>query len=427
MSERVAGRDGTDEDPLLAVEGLETHYPVREGLLRREVDRVRAVDGVSFDLRRGEALGVVGESGSGKTTLAHSILGLEEPTGGSIRFDGRAVGDLSGDALDSFRRRVQLIVQDPGDALSPRMRVGEAVAEPLVLHGMGDTERRRAIVEDALERVDLAAGDADRYPHEFSSGERQRIAIARALVVDPDLLVADEPTSALDGRTKARVLELLDEIRREYDVSLLFVSHDVDVVERFCDRVAVMYLGELVERGPVGDVLSAPAHPYTRLLVDSAPSLDPGVGAGGRPLTDAMPDVADPPDGCRFHSRCPAVIQPDGVDLSPERWRAVAAFRFTLEAGDLPAAVTGDAPDEKTVREAFDLPESFRDSTVEAAVDDAVAALASGARDEAVDRLAETFETVCERDAPATVRTDDGRPVLCHRYDDERTGEPRSR
>ncbi len=425
----------TDDGPLLAVEDLHTHYPVREGLLRREVDRVRAVDGVSFTLDRGEILGVVGESGSGKTTLARSILRLEEPTSGTVRFEGRPVGALSGADLDSFRRRVQLVVQDPGDAFDPRATVGEAVAEPLRLHGLSDPDRRRAIVEDALERVELSAADADRYPHEFSSGERQRIAVARALVPDPDLIVADEPTSALDGRTRARVLELLARIRRAFDVSVLLVSHDIDVVRRFCDRVAVMYLGELVERGPVEDVLGAPAHPYTRLLIDSVPSLEPGVGVAGRPLTDAIPGVADPPEGCRFHTRCPAVIEPEGVGLDAEIWRRLAALRFTLRDGELPPAlapaagdgveVAADA-DEAAVRAAFDLPATTGDERVDRAVDAAVTALVGGEREAAADRLAEALPTVCERAAPAAVEVD-GRPVSCHRYDPDRPGEPRSR
>ncbi len=414
-----------EDDPLLAVEDLETHYPVTEGWLRRTVGRVRAVDGVDFTVERGEAFGLVGESGSGKTTLAHSLLGLEEPTAGEVRFDGRSVGDRSGAALRTFRRRAQLVVQDPTDAFNPRMRVGEAVAEPLAIHGVDDADRREAIVADLLDRVGLAPDDAGQYPHEFSTGEQQRIAIARALVLDPDLLVLDEPTSALDGRTRTAILALLERVRREFDVAMLVVSHDIDVVRQFCERVAVMYLGEFVEKGSVDAVLAEPAHPYTRVLLDSVPSLDPSAEPVARPLTETMPEPADPPSGCRFHTRCPAVIPPDDLALSESLWRSLAAFRFAVTAGDLPEA---DGP--AALRGTFALPDPVPDADVEAAVADALAALdredGEQNREAAADRLAETLPTVCAQAVPEEIEVE-GRPVACHRYDPETAGEPRSR
>ncbi|WP_204365912.1 ABC transporter ATP-binding protein [Halobiforma nitratireducens] len=430
--EDTADAERGDREVLLEVDDLETHFPITKGFLRREVGRVRAVDGVSFRVRRGETFGLVGESGSGKTTTALSTLRLEEPTGGEIRFDSESVTELSGAALRSFRRRAQLIVQDPNDAFNPRLTVGEAVAEPLALHGMDDAARRRAIVADLLERVGLSADDADRYPHEFSGGEKQRIAIARALVLNPDLIVADEPTSALDGRVQSDVLALLDEIRREFDVAILFISHDIDVVRQFCDRLAVMYLGEIVERGPTEKVLASPAHPYTRVLLGSVPSLDPADRELVRPLTDAVPEPSDPPSGCRFHPRCPEVIPPAGLDLEPDIWEAIAAFRFSVHTGELPPAVDvsrgrtdRSAIDEETVRDAFGLPTTISDAHAARAVDDAVEAIASGDLEGASDRLADAFPTVCERDSP-----DDGdaceRQVRCHRYDSTLEAEPRS-
>ncbi|WP_372480324.1 oligopeptide/dipeptide ABC transporter ATP-binding protein [Halomicrobium sp. HM KBTZ05] len=416
-------RPDAEGEPLLAVEGLERHYPITEGWLRREVGRVRAVDGVSFEIREGEAFGLVGESGSGKTTLAHTLLGLEERTGGTVRFDGDPVSELSDAERRSFRRRVQLVVQDPNEAFNPRIRVGEAVAEPLALNGMDDADRRRAIVEDLLERVGLDAADTDRYPHEFSDGEKQRLAIARALVVDPDLVVADEPTSALDARVKSDILALLEEVRREFDVSLLFVSHDIDVVRRFCDRVAVMYLGEIVERGPTHRVLDAPAHPYTEVLLDSVPSLDPSDRSLVRPLTDTIPDPADPPSGCRFHTRCPAIVGPE--ELSAATWERLASFRFTVQTGELPASIDlADPPDPATIRSVFDLPGAIDDEAIAEGVDDAVAALADGDLDRASERLAAVLPSVCEQQVPATV-TVDGRPVKCHRHDPAIDAEPR--
>ncbi|WP_276273680.1 oligopeptide/dipeptide ABC transporter ATP-binding protein [Haloarcula litorea] len=412
----------TEDPPLLAVEDLKTHFPVTEGLLRREVGRVRAVDGVTFAVGRGETVGLVGESGSGKTTTAHTVLGLEEPTDGEVRFEGTPVSALSGAAKREFRRRVQLVVQDPNEAFDPRTRVGRAVAEPLRLHGLDDADRRETIVADLLERVGLSADDVDRYPHEFSDGEKQRLSIARALTVDPDLVVADEPTSALDARTEAELLGLLSEIRESFDVSVLFISHDLDTVRRFCDRVAVLYLGEIVERGPTDEVLSSPAHPYTRLLLDSVPSLDPGERGLGRPLTESVPDPADPPGGCRFHTRCPDLIQPDGVDLPDDVWRAVARFRFAAATEELPPAAT-DADEPGAVRAALGLGEPVPDEPVEAAVADAAAAVADGDRERAAGRLADAVPTVCERESPDETAVN-GCSVSCHRYDAAEPGEP---
>ena len=413
-------------DPLLQVRDLELHYPITKGFLRREVGRVRAVDGVSFDIGRGEALGLVGESGSGKTTTALSILRLEEPTGGNVIFDGESVRDLAGGDLRAFRRRAQLIVQDPNEAFNPRMKVGKAVAEPLALHGMTDEDRRRRIVEDLLERVGLSANDAGRYPHEFSGGEKQRIAIARALVLNPDLIVADEPTSALDGRVRADILGLLDDIRREFDISVLFISHDIDVVRRFCDRVAVMYLGEIVEQGRIDRVLSAPKHPYTQVLLGSVPSLDPTDRTLPSPLTDTIPDPADPPAGCRFHTRCPAVIRPEEIDLEPEQWQRVAAFRFTVQAGELPESIDTTGAGSitgSTVRAAFDLPEEFPDRAVEEGVAAAIDAIREGALERAGAVLEEAVPTVCEREVPKAIATD-GRTVTCHRHDEAMPATP---
>ncbi|MFC3957197.1 ABC transporter ATP-binding protein [Halovivax cerinus] len=416
----------TDSEPLLRVRGLETHYPITRGFLRREVGRVRAVDGIDFEIGRGEVLGLVGESGSGKTTAAHSILRLEEPTAGEVVFDGESVTDLTGADLRSFRRRAQLVVQDPNEAFNPRLTVGEAVAEPLSLHGMSDESRRRAIVADVLERVGLSADDADRYPHEFSGGEKQRISIARALVCNPDLIVADEPTSALDARVQSDVLALLEDIRREHDISILFISHDLDVVRLFCDRVAVMYLGEIVEQGAIDDVLDSPAHPYTRVLMNSVPSLDPTDRTFESPLTDSIPDPSDPPSGCRFHTRCPELIPPPDLTVSGETWRRLAAFRFTVETGELPSAVdptTGTDVGASAVRAAFDLPAELDDPDLDRHVQSAVDSLASGDVDAATQELATALPTICERAVPER-STHRGRPVSCHRYDDDRDAEP---
>ena len=427
-----------DDDPLLSVRNLELHYPITEGLLRREVGRVRAVDGVGFDIRAGESFGLVGESGCGKSSTALSILRMEEPTGGQVRFDGEDVSEFDDEELRRYRRRVQLVLQDPDSAFNPRMTVGEAVGEPLAVHGLDDDERRREVVEDTLERVGLSAAAADGYPHEFSGGEKQRIAIARALVLNPDVILADEPVSALDGRTKTGVLELLGDLQREFDIAIVLISHDIDLVRRFCDRVAVMYLGEIVERGPADEVVGAPKHPYTRTLVASAPSLDPSApaaDAGVQFLTDELPDATDVPSGCRFHPRCPAIIPPEGVALPADQWRGVVAFRFRLEeewpdAGTLRAALRGELPPARqdgdvaeTVRTGFDLPAELPDSDVEAAVSTAIDAVEDGDVEAARAALAGTVTSVCERERPEPAGVGAEHPAACHRYDPDRPGD----
>jgi len=425
-------------DTLLDVENLEKHYPITEGLLRREVGQVRAVDGVSFDVRSGEAFGLVGESGCGKSTTALSLLRLEEPTGGTVSFDGEDILEYGKSELRSFRRRAQLVLQDPSSAFNPRQTIGEAVAEPLRVHGLENKQQRRDIVEDTLERVGLSGADFDSFPHEFSGGEKQRIAIARALVLNPELIVADEPVSALDGRTKADVLELLDDLQDEFDLSILMISHDIDMVRRFCDRIAVMYLGKVVEQGPTAQVVENPQHPYTQMLISSVPSLDPNdISTSVETPSDELPDAKDVPSGCRFHPRCPAIIPPADVDLPRDQWLDVVSLRLYLEDDwddvqnvrrSLPGGVatngTGDQAFAEGVREAFDLPSPIADEAVEAAVSDAIAALAEDDLQGARDRLADTISSVCEHEAPELTDEHTGRPVACHRYDPEQPGTP---
>ena len=412
-------------DPLLSVRNLKQHYPVTEGLLGREVERVRAVDGVDFDLHPGETLGLVGESGCGKSTVAETTLRLEDPTKGAIRFDGEDVTGYEGDALKEYRRRVQLVFQDPNATFDPRMSVGEAVGEPLLIHGMGDPDRRRAIVEDLLERVGLSGDDADRYPHEFSGGQKQRIALARSLVLDPDLLVADEPVSGLDVSVQASVLELMADLQEAFDLSILFISHDMSVVREFCDRVAVMYLGEIVERGPVEDVFEDPQHPYTRALMEAIPALGTREGPPPEPLSGDVPDPAHPPSGCRFHTRCPAVIPPEDLDLDRAAWRAVYDFRLALERDSFDrgtieerVGATDDVALRTGIREAFDVPDELADPDAEATLADAIDALRSGDEDAATDRLGETFVSPCERQEPDPVGIDRERDASCLRLED---------
>ena len=394
-------------EPLLSARNLTKHYPVTEGLFGREVERVRAVDGVDLAIRPGETLGLVGESGCGKSTVASTVLRLEEPTAGEIRFDGDPVTEYDDADLKRFRRRAQLVLQDPNATFDPRMTVAETGGEPLLIHGMAEPERRRTIVRDVLDRVGLAGIDLDRYPHEFSGGQKQRIALARSLVLDPDLLVADEPVSGLDVSVQSQVLELMADLQASFDLSILFISHDMSVVREFSDRMAVMYLGEIVERGPSEAVFEDPAHPYTRALVEAIPSLDQREGPPPEPLSGNVPDPADPPSGCRFHTRCPVVIPPDGLGLDQETWRAIFDLRLALAAdtferetlvadGAEPAAESFDS----TVRSAFDIPNPVPDPEAERVLSEALSRLAADDRDGAMGRLDEAFESPCERGSP---------------------------
>ncbi len=292
-------------DPLLAVAGLETHFPIRRGLFRHTVGFVRAVDGVSFTIPRGKTLGLVGESGCGKTTVGRSILRLVEPTGGGVRFDGRDLRNLSRAALRPLRRRMQIVFQDPYGSLNPRMTVRSILEEGLVIHGLGDGPERLRRMTAALDRTGMPAAALARYPHEFSGGQRQRIAIARALVLEPDFVVLDEPIAALDVSIQAQVVNLLVELRRELGLTYLFISHDLSIVEYISDDVAVMYLGRLVEHAPATDLYAAPLHPYTHALFSAVPSVEPARRRGRIVLPGDVPSPANPPAGCRFHPRCP--------------------------------------------------------------------------------------------------------------------------
>jgi oligopeptide/dipeptide ABC transporter ATP-binding protein len=309
------GTGGDPADVLLKARGVKKYFPVRKGILRRTVGQLKAVDGVDFDVFRGETVGLVGESGCGKSTLGRTFLRLLEPTAGEIEFDGVDVLRLGGSALKGMRRHMQIVFQDSVGSLDPRMTVSEIVGEGLRIHRL-ERKRRDEAVNDVLERVGLSAESARRYPHQFSGGQRQRIGLARALVLHPKFIVADEPVSALDVSIQSQVLNLLIELKQEFNLTYLFVAHDLAVVGYISDRVAVMYLGKIVELATSEELFRRPLHPYTMALFSANPEPVPGRKRQRIVLAGDVPSPIDPPSGCRFRTRCP-IAQPICAEVEP--------------------------------------------------------------------------------------------------------------
>ena len=293
---------------LLEVRNLSRYFTARGGLLRRASAPVKAVDGVSFTIERGQALGLVGESGCGKSTLGRAILRLHEPTGGEVWLNGENITALSGEELLARRRQMQIIFQDPYASLNPRRTIGESIREPLDVHRVGTADERERRVRELLDIVGLPDSARHRFPHEFSGGQRQRVGIARALALNPSLIVADEPVSALDVSVQSQVLNLIARLQREFGIAFLFISHDLAVIQHVSDVVAVMYLGKIVEMAPAEELYRNPRHPYTQALLSAVPTPDPARRAGRIVLQGDIPSPADPPAGCPFHPRCPQVM-----------------------------------------------------------------------------------------------------------------------
>jgi oligopeptide/dipeptide ABC transporter ATP-binding protein len=307
-------------EPLVQVRDLVKHFPITQGIVfQRRVGAVQAVDGVSFDVRRGEAFGIVGETGCGKTTTARLIMRLLDATSGEIRFEGQDITQLKGAPMKAVRREMQMIFQDPYSSLNPRKTIGSIIGEPFVVHGLlRDRDERKRAVQSLMETVGLNPEHYNRYPHEFSGGQRQRIGVARALALKPKLLIADEPVSALDVSIQAQVLNLLRDMQRQFGLTLVFIAHDLSVVRHMCDRVAVMYLGKIVEIGTGDDLFGFPRHPYTGALLSAVPVADPTASTQERRLLSGdVPSPANPPKACRFHTRCPKAKELCSIEEPP--------------------------------------------------------------------------------------------------------------
>jgi oligopeptide/dipeptide ABC transporter ATP-binding protein len=334
-----------DGAPIVEISDLNVHYALRTNAVSRLVGRssgtVRAVDGVSISLAPGEVLGLVGESGSGKSTLGRALLGLVSATSGSIKYRGRELTGLPESSLRPLRRKLQMVFQDPHASLNPSMTVGKAVGDALRIHGLhGDADSRRVAVAAALERVGLAPAERfiDKYPAELSGGQKQRAVIARAIILEPELLVADEPISMLDMSVRAKILSLLEDLRRDLGLTYVYITHDLASARFFCDRVAIMYLGKIVEIGPVAEIFANPRHPYTKALLRAVPDPDPSRPVSRDLLRGEIPDASAPPAGCSFHPRCPAAFGPCGWEprdvrmVLEQRWTQVPASQYEAES-----------------------------------------------------------------------------------------------
>ena len=321
-------------DYILEVKDLKKYFPVRRSfveILKKAPERyVRAVDGISFKIKRGETLSLIGESGCGKTTAGRTILRLIEPTGGKIIFNGKDITKIPEKKLRPIRRKMQIIFQDPYASLSPKMKIGEAIAHPLLIHGLADKEEARERALKMLKRVGLTPEEEfyERYPHHLSGGQRQRVVIARAMILKPEFIVADEAVSMIDASMRASILELLNDFKKEYNLSMLFITHDIDIGKLISDRIAVMYLGKIVEIGKVKDILNNPQHPYTKALMEAVPSIARRKRKKKVKIKGEIPNAIDIPPGCRFHPRCPFAMdicrkkEPEMVEIEPEHFAA---------------------------------------------------------------------------------------------------------
>ncbi|WP_435177489.1 ABC transporter ATP-binding protein [Halorussus sp. AFM4] len=417
-------------ETLVEVNDLRTYYD-EGGIV--DSNPVKAVDGVDFEIKRGETLGLVGESGCGKTTLGRTLIQLENATSGEVLFDGTDITELSGRELKEWRRNSQMVFQDPESSLNDRMTIGEIVREPLDVHDWNEPADRRERVRELLDVVGLQPEHYYRYPHQFSGGQRQRIGIARALALEPEFVVLDEPVSALDVSVQAQILNLLEDLQDEFGLTYLFIAHDLSVVRHICDRVAVMYLGNIMELGETEELFENPKNPYTHSLLSAIPEPDPTVERERITLRGTPPSPRDPPKGCPFTTRCPMKIRPDEYqDMDADTWVAIEVFREVLrERARAEKSLTERAKELLGMETRFsDIDEIRRElfgdldlsPEVERHVDEAAGYVADNEEAKARQVLREEFGSVCDAEDPENyVVSDTGRVSHCHRHEAEYT------
>ncbi|OIB56667.1 ABC transporter ATP-binding protein [Natrialba sp. SSL1] len=437
------------DEPILWTDDLTKHYTTEGGFIDNLLGRkqtVKAVNDIDLELYPGETLGVVGESGCGKTTLGRALLRLIEPTDGSAYYrqqrddspnaerEAIELTGLSSSRLRDLRTDLQYIFQDPFSSLNPRLTVGDIIGEPLDIHGIADGEERIDRVHELLDTVGLNPSHAHRYPHEFSGGQRQRIGIARALAVDPEVIVCDEPVSALDVSVQAQILNLLEDLQEEFDLAYIFIAHDLSVVEHISDRIAVMYLGEFAEVGTTEEIFAEPHHPYTEALLSAIPEPDPLWEGDQIFLEGQVPSPIDPPSGCQFHTRCPRVIPPAEFDLEQPEWRSLLTFKLQVhEAEEVTQLLTLTKSDKDIredqsrlsherldglVRDEFGLPPELSDATAESVVTDAIAELRERGPEACAALLENAFVSPCESTVPDYVEHSPTHEIACLLHDD---------
>lgn len=425
---QTGDKDETQAETLVNVKDLKKYYG-EDGFLSKPP--VKAVDGVDFEIRRGETLGLVGESGCGKSTLGRTLIQLERATEGVVEFDGVDITTLKKDELKEWRRNAQMVFQDPESSLNNRMTVGEIIREPLDAHDWKTPQERREHVRELLDTVGLQKEHYFRYPHQFSGGQRQRVGIARALALEPDFLVLDEPVSALDVSVQAKILNLLMDLQDEFGLTYLFIAHDLSVVRHVCDRTAVMYLGNIMEIGDTEELFADPANPYTHSLLSAIPEPDPTSSADRITLRGTPPSPRDPPSGCPFSTRCPMKIRPDEYDdLDPEVWRGIDEYLTVLRSrADADRSLTETVKNLLGMdagREDIDdvAAEIFEDLSLPENADRIIEEATASAQDDdfdaAIETLLDNFGSVCDHEMP-DYHTVGGRESLCHRHQPEYT------
>jgi len=432
----------SDQDPLLELTGLKKHFSQTDGIIDRLLSgsqHVEAVNGVDLTIQEGETVALVGESGCGKSTLAQTIINLHDPTDGSVKFAGEEVTGLSQREMRKYRREMQMIFQDPLASLNPRKTVGRILKSPMEVHDIGDSdEERTELAKEQLVRVGLKESHINRYPNQFSGGQQQRIAIARVLTLEPSLLLADEPVSALDVSVQAQILNLLERLQDELGLSILFIAHDLSVVRYIADRVAVMYLGEIVERAPTEELFENPQHPYTQSLLSAIPRIDPDDRAERIILEGTVPSPIDPPSGCRFHTRCPKVIPPEDWPGTQPQFKAGFVFRNRIEEGEIdPEAMRDFLELEREHVTDEDVVDAIVEESIRFNVDklptDAEEKIRSAATaitieddwEQAQQLVTEAFPTPCNQEEPRSIALDrKDHTAACHRLDPGAPGSP---